>query len=303
MHLEVWKERQEGPERGLAKAGVPSGCVRPADVADVLSRVLSRVQDQPQYSIKQTPVPSQQAPPHRTASTSHPPPVPMSSTDAGSERLLGPPILKLPQCPLHVPEAWRSALLEHLDGKARVVVAQTSKAGLQWVLQEWPNATLTFLVGPASSSERPTEDTLRRALAARQQLSVRGDRPTVLQLKHEGDGTTRHETWWHIAFSALGSRDPVPNLALSLQLPHMSRNLLSFAGTAFRGLNKLSLGAPGTSIDAQMPLSARLPALRHLVVHAVLGSSQAKFWESVAPYMTRLVRPHGMAFNRTAGML
>lgn len=137
-----------------------------------------------------------------------------------SEFKLGGPLLKSPASPEHLPEFWRSDLLnKYLDSKARGNLALTCSTGLSWVLQEWPQATLTVPV------KGRAEALSRRLQAAKCDMAQRGTKPTTLVLQQQGS-IPEGEAWWVTYLGGLACPDPVPHITLSLQLQSIPAHLL-----------------------------------------------------------------------------
>lgn len=114
---------------------------------------------------------------------------------------LGPALVKEDNSTAHLPDPWRTELLGHLNSTSRSAVAHTSKAALQLLLGEWPQATLTVHV--RSADAEPAEVLRQRLQSARKQLAQRGGKATTLLLKPRGK-VKQADTWWEPVFSTLG---------------------------------------------------------------------------------------------------
>ncbi len=98
---------------------------------------------------------------------------------------LGPAMLRAEDSP-HVPDIWLDSLLhKHLGRAGRSLFAQTSKAALNLLLSEWPQAILNVRV--QAFAIEPPERLLRRMHAAQQQIAARGSKDTWLGIKQHGD--------------------------------------------------------------------------------------------------------------------
>ncbi len=94
---------------------------------------------------------------------------------------------------------WVADLLCALDSNSRTALAQSSKAGLSALLQEWTeNASLTVWVkGSAARAEEPASKLAARMRTASMQLLTRGRLPTevsIAQLK--GHEFSEGDAWW-----------------------------------------------------------------------------------------------------------
>ncbi len=203
---------------------------------------------------------------------------------------LGPALLQISEdSSTHAPETFRSALLRALDSPGRVAVALTCKAGLRWLLTEWPDSAALQLTVRPSGAVAPDSATLRRMRRVSQWLSVRGDQPLSLTVKQQGQGPSA-TGYWQTVLGVLGSGHAAPaGLSLSLQVQHIPPSLLQLVGSTFPGLTTLSLGSvSGSDSTIELPPPASLRALRHLTIHRVLEHSQAALWASAAPYIQQL---------------
>lgn len=193
---------------------------------------------------------------------------------------------------LKVPDAWRDALLRnHLNAVDRAAVAQTYSGTLSWLLEDWRIPQLRV---PVRGGETALV-LLKRARAARRQLTKQAQcqpKPVTLAfVQQQGEVPTGDPLWWQISFAALSDveRD-LPDLTLSLQLRHVSADLLTYAGQALGLLSTLVLGADSirAGCSVQLPPPAALPALRHLTLHSVSADSQDSVWVSVRAYVPQL---------------
>ncbi len=208
-----------------------------------------------------------------------------------ADSILGNAILKTADSPVHAPETFRDALLhKHLDAASRTAVAQTCKAGLAWMLQDWAKDATLRLPVRATSAERAPE-LLRRFLRAKQQLdqrqSSKPSRPTSIVLQQQGWMPRADTTWWHAPLAALASSAPPPTVTLRLQRTPTA--LLEYAGAAWPALTSLSLGQlRGGEGAVKLPPTTALPALRRLTVGWVGPRAQGQLWASVGPYLPQL---------------
>lgn len=192
---------------------------------------------------------------------------------------LGPAILKLDDS-AHVPDIWREALLRALGGPGRASVGLTCKAALQYLTAEWPGAELQVAVRAPSPDQIGA--LLRRSHAARSQLEQRRSKPTILTLVQRGR-ISAADTWWGTLGAALATGQPIPGLALSLQLAHIPQALITFWGQALPQLATLTLGPLHSDGFVQLPAPSTLPALQHLTLNRTVD------WPTLAPYLPQLV--------------
>ncbi len=221
---------------------------------------------------------------------------------------LGPPLLKTSDSTALLPDTWRTDLLhKHLDKDGRAALAHTCKAGLNLLLDEWEDATLSITVRP-SSDESPTA-LLRRMRAANKQLKRRSRGSTSLWFQQGNWETPQEDTWGQVALSGLmGFCDTVTKCRLHLQ--HIPQQLLSLAGETLPTLRTLELGSPGDKgYSAQLPPPSHLPSLRELTLGRAAEGTHASLWASVAPYLPQLTSltiaeqpagaPPALIFSRT----
>ncbi len=200
---------------------------------------------------------------------------------------LGPALVRAPDSTAQLPDTWLTDLLsKHLDRNDRLAVAQTCKAGLNLLLDEWEDARLTITVRP-SSDESPAA-LLRRMRSAKEQLK-RGNRgDTALWFEQGEKEVGKDDTWWQVALSCLtGACDTIP--ACDIQLQHIPQQLLSLAGQALPALRALQLGAPGNKgFSAHLPPPTHLPSLLGLILMPAAAGTRTSLWASVAPYLPQL---------------
>lgn len=200
---------------------------------------------------------------------------------------LGGPLLKTPEAPAHLPEQWRADLLRALSPNRRNNLALTCSAALDWLLKDWPQATLVMPV-KAAGSERP-EALSRRLQSAQRELAQRGNRSTTLGLHQQGsipDG----EAWWDAYLAAFSTAQTLATVALRLSLQHIPAQLLAGVGVAFPGLQSLTLQSPfsNSPCNIQLPSPTTLPTLKHL--H--LARCAAGICPTLASYLPQLVTLH-----------
>ncbi len=86
---------------------------------------------------------------------------------------LGPALVRAPDSTAQLPDTWRTdLLLKYLDRNDRLAVAQTCKAGLNLLLDEWEDATLIIAVRPSSDNRRDSDERLLLAHTHRADLSL-----------------------------------------------------------------------------------------------------------------------------------
>lgn len=130
---------------------------------------------------------------------------------------LGSALVKAPGSHDHVPDAWRASLLrDHLDSPSRLALALTCRSGLDVLLQEWDQATLTLPI--RSSLVEDHQQLLGRVCSVRQQLNVRQDLETLVALQQHG-GISEEDTWWHFAFGGLSTGQSRAHRARASQHP------------------------------------------------------------------------------------
>lgn len=188
-----------------------------------------------------------------------------------------------------LPDTWRSELLhKHLDSADRGSVALTCKAAHSWLLEDWPDATLTVPV-KAPISERPG-DPLRRLQGAKRSLRKRATRSTTLSLQQE-EVMPEGDAWWGAYLSALSLTEAAPHIRLSLQLHTIPSALLSLAGQAFPGLQSLTLSQPSSAQQGsaiEPPPTTALPTLRHLTL-SIPASHVSRLLASLFPFTQQLI--------------
>ncbi len=200
---------------------------------------------------------------------------------------MGPALVEASDSTAQLPDTWRTDLLrKHLDSNDRSALAQTCKAGLNLLLDEWEDATLTIAVRP-SSDESPAA-LLRRMRAARAQIQRRSRGSTELWFEQGEGEMAKEDTWWQVALSSLiGACDTITSCGLNLQ--HMPHHMLALAGQALPALRSLELGSPGgKGYSAQLPPPSHLPTLRELTLNRAAAGTHTSFWASVAPYLPQL---------------
>ncbi len=204
---------------------------------------------------------------------------------------LGNAILKTADSPVHAPETFRDELLhKHLDAASRAAVAQTCRAGLEWMLQEWAETATLRVPVRATSAESPVTLTKRLQVAARQ-LKQRQSKATALLFQQRGWIPRDDSTWWHIPLTALASISPPSTLTLSLQLHRVPAALLEYAGAAWPALTSLSVGQlRGVEGAVKLPPPSALPALRRVAIGWACASAQEELFLSLAPFLPQLER-------------
>ncbi len=184
-----------------------------------------------------------------------------------------------------IPDTVRTVLLRHLDSPGRSALSLTCSAGLRWVLQEWPDATMQLAV---RADERPALREARVA-SAQQDLSVRGDQPSALALVQKGqmqpsDGSAAEAMLQPFQPSDTRVR------SLSLQLQYLPSALLTTLTRPFTALTTLTLRpAHGGAGALELPPSAALPTLRQLTIGRYDVQTQSTLWRSIRPYVQQLV--------------
>ncbi len=197
---------------------------------------------------------------------------------------LGPPLLR--QGADCVPLDWRAALLKQLDGPSATSFAAASRDAHQWLLHDWPAATLRFRVRAADTDPAGTRlpDRFRKA---QQQLSQRSARPTTSVLQQSGP---LDADWWQAALEDVPTIPAPPTLTLSVQLQHIPAPLLARLGVVFSGISKLHIGLlhdrRGSTV--RMPAPSALPGLRHFRVDSVRPDDAGSLWASVGPFVPQL---------------